>query len=65
MVLMAKEIVEDLCDGVTHKARCVQILYRIITRGEGIERLSELSEDDRVVIEENLKGFGMRWKRET
>jgi len=63
MTLMAKEIVDDICDGVKDRGKCSQIMYRIVTRGEGVERLKELSEDDKKVIEENLRvGFGMRLK---
>jgi len=52
IVLMTREIVEDLCDGVSVEGRpkCLQILYRILTRGEGVERLSELSNEDKMVI---------------
>jgi len=64
MVLMAREIVEDLCEGVSVEGRpkCLQILHRILTRGEGVERLSELSNEDRMVIKENLKHLGIIWK---
>ena len=41
IVLMAREIVEDLCDSVSVEGRpkCLQILYRILMRREGVERL--------------------------
>jgi len=64
VVLMAREIVEDLCDGVSVEGRpkCLQVLYRTLTRGEGVERLSELSDEERMVMKENLKHLGITWK---
>jgi len=64
MVLMARMIAEDLCNCVEYKDVCMKILYGILTRGKGAERLyEELSDIDRIIIRERLKrNFGITWK---
>ncbi len=59
--LMAKEIVEDVCEAVgeANRAKCRAILHKILTTGEGLTELAELPEDCRKTIKEKLKEFGM------
>jgi hypothetical protein len=47
--LMAREIVEDVCDVLDgeEKVKCRRILHRILVAGESFESLYELSEDSR------------------
>jgi len=60
-VLMAKEIVEDICGAVgeANRAKCRAILHRILVEGRGFEALSELPEDCRKTVKEKLKEFGV------
>jgi hypothetical protein len=57
-VLMAREIVEDVCEGARDRARCRSILHRVMLTGQGLSELSELSEEDRRVIRERLRELG-------
>jgi len=54
VVLMAGEVAKNVCRGVRAKALCMEVLHRALARGEGLERLSELSEEDRWKISRRL-----------
>lgn len=61
-ILMAKEIVEDVCGSVEdgkERAKCRAILHRILLHGRGFEELNELSEETRRVIREKLGEMGV------
>jgi hypothetical protein len=48
-ILMAREIVEDVCEVLNgeERVKCRRILHRILVAGESFESLYELSEDSR------------------
>lgn len=61
-VFMIKEIVEDVCNPIEDHAlrgKCVTILRKILTSGEGFEELKELPEEAKDVIREKLRELGV------
>jgi len=60
-VLMAKEIVEDICEAVgeANRAKCRAVLHKILVEGRGFEALSELPEGCRKTVKEKLKELGV------
>ncbi len=62
-ILMAREIVEEVCGAVgdSERPKCRVILHRILVAGEGFDRLYELSEEARKIIKEKLeREFGIK-----
>jgi hypothetical protein len=59
--LMAKEIVEDVCEAVgeANRAKCRAVLHKILVEGRGFEVLTELPEDCRKTVKEKLKELGV------
>jgi hypothetical protein len=59
--LMAKEIVEDVCEAVgeANRAKCRAVLHKVLVEGKGFEALSELPEDCKKTVKEKLKEFGV------
>jgi hypothetical protein len=58
-ILIAKEIVEDICRVAKDKDKCRAILHRILTTGENAKELLNLSEEDRIAIKERMRDFGL------
>lgn len=61
VVLMAREVVEEVCSAVgeANRPRCREVLHRILVEGAGLERLAELPEDCRRAIKEKLRELGV------
>lgn len=59
-ILMAREIVEDICEDIPieHRGKCFSILHKILTRGTGFEELLKLPKEVKDIIKEGLKNMG-------